>query len=264
MAIVAGLEHASGNAVVVMDADLQHPPRLILELVQQWKEGYDVVYAVREETEDAGWFKRLTSSAFAKLFNTLVDLKVDLNACDFRLMDRSVVDHVVAMRERNRFFRGLVTWVGFRQVGVPYVAAARHSGQTKYRFRKLLSLALDAITAFSSAPLRLCTYFGFLSALSVTPYAIWAIYVRLFTDRFVPGWSALIVAVLFLGGIQLISVGILGEYVGRIYDEVKKRPLYITRELVGLKEDVTHRRRSVQTTENSVPSSEQLEASILS
>jgi glycosyltransferase involved in cell wall biosynthesis len=233
LAILAGLEYASGAAVIVMDGDLQHPPPLIREMIARWEEGFEVVYSVREETENVGLFRRLASSAFSRLFNALVDTKIEPKASDFRLMDRKVVDELVRMRERNRFFRTLVTWIGFRQTGVSYVAGKRHCGKSKWRFRKLLSLALDAITSFSTVPLRLCAYLGFIVALSGLPYALWAIYVRLFTDTYVPGWAAIIVAVLVRGGIQLVSLGILGEYVGRIYQEVKRRPLYITRERFG-------------------------------
>ena len=239
-AILAGLEHSRGAAVVVMDADLQHPPELISQLVSNWKEGFDVVYAVRTATEDTTVFKRFASFVFARLLRFLADTDIDPGRSDFQLMDRKVVEHLVRLKERNRFFRSLVAWVGFRQKGIPYVAARRHSGKTKFPVRKLLSLALDAITSFSTVPLRLCTYLGFAAALSGVPYLLWAVYVRLFTDSFVPGWSALIVALLFLGGVQLISLGILGEYVGRIYDEVRGRPLYITRERLGFGEEVEY------------------------
>lgn len=233
MGILAGLEHAAGDAVVVMDADLQHPPELIATLFEQWQAGYEVVYTIRQRTEKVGLLKKLTSAMFAWSFNRLARPSIDPQGSDFRLLDRRVVDALVGMRERRRFFRGLSTWVGFRQIGIPYVAAARASGTTKYNLRRLVSLALDAITSFSSVPLRLCAWVGFLSAVGVLPYAFWAVYVRFFTDHYVPGWPALIVSVLFLGGVQLISLGVLGEYVGRIYDEVKGRPHYIVRESIG-------------------------------
>jgi len=233
MGILAGLEHARGEAVVVMDADLQHPPELIQTLFQLWREGNEVVYTIRQQTENIGVLKKLTSTLFARVFNQLARPPIDPQGSDFRLLDRRVVDALVGMRERRRFFRGLSTWVGFRQVGIPYVAPARASGETKYNYRRLISLALDAITSFSTVPLRLCAWVGFLSAVGVLPYAFWAVYVRLFSDQYIPGWPALIVSVLFLGGVQLISLGVLGEYVGRIYEEVKGRPHYIVRELVG-------------------------------
>jgi dolichol-phosphate mannosyltransferase len=240
MAIYAGLEHARGAAVVVMDADLQHPPTLIREMVSRWEEGYEVVYSVRQVSQDVGHVKKLSSFAFARVFNALVDHKIDARACDFRLMDRKVVDQLVRMRERNRFFRCLVNWVGFRQIGVPYAVAKRYSGQTKWRFRKLMTLSVDAITSFSTVPLRICTFIGFAVAVAVSPYALWAVYQRLFTDDYVPGWPAIIVSILFLGAVQLISLGILGEYVGRIYEEVKGRPLYIARERHGFDNAAGH------------------------
>lgn len=233
MAIFAGMEHAQGQAVVVMDADLQHPPELIGRMVELWKEGYEVVYTIREETEGISFLKRATSTAFSRLQSRLGATTLEQNVSDYRLMGRRVVDLVVAMRERKRFFRSMVEWVGFRQTGIPFVAAERHSGVTKYSYTKLIGLALDAVTSFSTVPLRLCTYIGFASAISVVPYALWAVYVKLFTEGGVPGWPSIIVAVLFLGGIQLISLGILGEYVGRIYEEVKGRPLYIAGDRLG-------------------------------
>lgn len=233
MGILAGLEHARGDAVVVMDADLQHPPALIKTMFARWQEGSEVVYTIRQDTEDAGFVKRTTSSMFAGVFNHLAKPRIDPQGCDFRLLDRKVVDAIVSMREHRRFFRGLATWVGFRQIGIPYVAAARAAGTTKYNYRRLASLALDAITSFSTVPLRLCGWIGLFAAVGVLPYALWAIYVRLFSDQYVPGWSAIIVSILFLGGVQLISLAVLGEYVGRVYDEVKGRPHYIVREYVG-------------------------------
>jgi polyisoprenyl-phosphate glycosyltransferase len=233
MAIFAGLEHVQGGAVIVMDGDLQHPPQLIPDMVARWKEGYDVVYALRQDTEGLGPLSRVASATFRAIFNKLTETAMEPGASDFRLMDYKVVAQLLAMRERHRYFRCLVSWVGFRQSGIPYVAARRHAGTTKYSIRKLFTLALDAITSFSTIPLRICTYAGFMGALACIPYALWAIYVRLFTQDFIPGWPALIVSLLFLGSVQLISVGILGEYVGRIYDEVKGRPLYIVNETIG-------------------------------
>ena len=232
-AIVAGLEHVIGAAAVVMDADLQHPPSLIPTMIARWKEGFDVVFAVRKDTEGVSRFKRWTSSLFSKVFNVLVSCPVDPNASDYRLLDRQVVDCVNGMRERKRFFRSLIAWTGFRQIGIPFVAAQRHSGETKYSVRKLFSLAADAVTSFSTVPLRFSAYLGIVAAVSGLPYALWAVYATLFTDYTGPGWSSRIVAILVLGGVQLISLGILGEYVGRIYEEVKGRPLYITRERIG-------------------------------
>jgi polyisoprenyl-phosphate glycosyltransferase len=231
--ISAGMDHAAGEAVIVMDADLQHPPELIPEMVARWREGYQVVYTVREDSHDAGLFKRWTSSTFYKCINAVSEVSIVPGAADFRLMDRAVVDCLVAMPERSRFLRGMVSWVGFRQIGLPYVAQPRHAGSSKYSIRKMLSLAVQGLTSFSSLPLRFSAYIGFIAAVSGIPYAIWAVYAKLFTDQAVPGWASLMVAVLFLGGVQLMSIGIIGEYVGRVYTEVKGRPLYIADELIG-------------------------------
>ena len=235
LAILAGLDHARGDAVIVMDGDLQHPPMLIPEMIARWEEGYEVVYAIRKRSNGAGFLKRLGSSAFSSLLGRLFPSDTARAASDFRLLDRTVVDALVQMRERHRFFRSLVTWAGFRQSGLPFVAAERHSGETKYGLCKLTSLAIDAIISSSIRPLRLCTYLGLIAAFSGFPYALWAIYVRLFTNRYIPGWSAIIVAILFLGGVQLICLGILGEYVGRIYEEVRGRPSYLVRARHGFR-----------------------------
>lgn len=231
--ITAGIEHASGDAVIVMDADLQHPPELIPQMVARWREGYQVVYTLREDATDTGLLKRWTSSAFYKCINAVSEVPIIANAADFRLMDRAVVNCLLSMPERSRFLRGMISWVGFRQIGLPYVAAPRHAGKSKYSLRKMLSLALQGITSFSSVPLRLSAYIGFVTAVSVIPYAVWGVYAKLFTDQAVHGWASLEVSVLFLGGVQLMSLGIIGEYVSRIYTEVKGRPIYITDELIG-------------------------------
>ena len=235
VAISAGLEHAVGQAVIVMDADLQHPPEVVPELIARWKAGYDVVYTVRGGHEHAGMFKRVSAAAFYNLLNRMCDIKITPNAPDFRLMDRQVVNALLQMPERARFLRGLVTWVGFRQTSVEFVAKPRLHGNTKFSLSKMIRFSIDGVTAFSSVPLRLSAYMGLLAALSGVPYALWAVYARLFTaDRVVHGWASVIVAVLFLGGVQLIAIGILGEYLGRIYEEVKGRPLYVARQIYGV------------------------------
>ena len=231
--ITAGLEHAGGEAVIVMDADLQHPPELIPQMVARWREGYQVVFTVRDDGKNVGLFKRWTSAAFYRCINAVSEVPIVPGAADFRLMDRTVVDCLIAMPERSRFLRGMVSWVGFRQIGLPYVAAPRFAGKSKYSVRKMFSLAVQGITSFSSLPLRFSAYLGFFAAVSVIPYGLWAIYAKLFTDQAVPGWASLLISVQFLGGAQLMSIGIIGEYVGRIYNEVKKRPLYVTAELLG-------------------------------
>lgn len=239
-ALTAGLEHASGDAVIAMDADLQQPPELIPQMVAYWLQGYHVVYTVRRDTQQIGWLKRWTSRAFYALLNKLTDTPIVPGAADFRLVDRQVVDCLNGMQERARFLRGLVSWVGFRQIGIPYLVRQRHAGQSKYSIRKMLALALSGITNFSALPLRLATYFGFLAAVSGLPYGLWAVYARLFTADTVPGWASLTTIVLFLGGVQLICLGIIGEYLGRVYDEVKRRPLYLPQEALGF-ETVAHR-----------------------
>lgn len=230
IAITAGWDYARGEAVIVMDADLQDPPELILEMAQKWKEGYEVVYAVRAEREGESWFKLWTASLFYRIIYRITDVKIPLDTGDFRLMDRKVVDVLKTMRERHRFPRGMSAWVGFKQIGVDYKRAARAAGETKYPFRKMFRLALNAVTSFSYFPLQVATFFGFASAgiaiLAIVP----VIYLRMTGSQAFFGQATTLIAVLFLGGVQLICVGILGEYIGRLYDEAKGRPLYIVRE----------------------------------
>jgi dolichol-phosphate mannosyltransferase len=230
IAVTAGLDYSRGQAVVIIDADLQDPPEVIPELIEKWREGYQVVYAVRSEREGETWLKTATASMFYRLIFRITDVKIPLDTGDFRLLDRKVVDVMCRMRERHRFLRGMAAWVGFRQVGVPYRRAARFAGVTKYPFRKMLRLALNAITGFSYFPLQVATYIGFISAgisIIVIPFVVG---LRLLGSQAFFGQASTLLAVLFLGGVQLICVGILGEYIGRIYDEVKGRPLYIVSE----------------------------------
>ncbi len=230
VAITAGWDYARGDAVVIIDADLQDPPEVILELAKKWKEGYEVVYAVRGEREGETWFKKFTAAMFYRIIYGITDVKIPVDTGDFRLMDRKVVDVLKQMRERHRFPRGMSAWVGFKQVGVTYKRAARVAGVTKYPFRKMLKLALNAITGFSYFPLQVATYVGFFSA-SISILAIpVVVYMRMMGSGAFFGQATTLIAVLFLGGVQLISLGILGEYVGRLYDEAKGRPLYIVRD----------------------------------
>jgi dolichol-phosphate mannosyltransferase len=230
VAITAGWDYARGDAVVIIDADLQDPPEVILELAQKWKEGYEVVYAVRAEREGETWFKKVTASAFYRLIRWITDVNIPVDTGDFRLMDRKVVNVLKKMKERHRFPRGMSAWVGFKQIGVEYKRAARVAGVTKYPFRKMLKLALNAITGFSYFPLQVATYFGFVSA-AIAILAIPVVaYLRIAGSRAFFGQATTLIAVLFLGGVQLISLGILGEYIGRLYDEAKGRPLYIVRD----------------------------------
>ncbi len=230
IAITAGWDYARGDAVVIIDADLQDPPELILEMAKKWKEGYEVVYAVRTEREGESWFKVWTASVFYRLIYRITDVKIPLDTGDFRLMDRKVVDVLRQMRERHRFPRGMSAWVGFKQIGVEYKRAARKAGETKYPFRKMFRLALNAITSFSYFPLQVATFFGFASAgIAIIAIPV-VVALRLAGSHFFEGQTTTLISVLFLGGVQLISLGILGEYVGRLYDEAKGRPLYIVRD----------------------------------
>jgi len=231
IAVTAGWDHARGQAVVIIDADLQDPPEVIPDLIEKWKEGYEVVYAVRSEREGETWFKKMTAAMFYRLIYRITDVKIPLDTGDFRLLDRKVVDVLKNMRERHRFPRGMAAWVGFKQVGVEYKRAVRFAGQTKYPFKKMLKLALNAITGFSYFPLQIASYLGFISA-SVSIVAIPVVIIlRLTGSQAFTGQASTLLAVLFLGGVQLISLGILGEYIGRLYDEAKGRPLYVIRNL---------------------------------
>jgi glycosyltransferase involved in cell wall biosynthesis len=230
IAVTAGLDYSRGQAVVIIDADLQDPPETILELIKKWREGYEVVYAVRAEREGETWFKTFTASLFYRLIFRITDVKIPMDTGDFRLLDRKVVNVMNQMREKHRFLRGMSAWIGFKQVGVPYRRAARFAGSTKYPFQKMLKLAITAITGFSYFPLQMATYLGFISAmLSIVVIPV-VIIMRLAGNEAFFGQASTLIAVLFLGGVQLICLGILGEYLGRIYDEVKGRPLYIVRE----------------------------------
>ncbi|HKJ37253.1 MAG TPA: glycosyltransferase family 2 protein [Anaerolineales bacterium] len=230
IAITAGWDYSRGDAVVIIDADLQDPPELILEMAEKWQEGYEVVYAVRAEREGESWFKLWTASLFYRIIFRITDVKIPLDTGDFRLMDRKVVDVLKSMRERHRFPRGMSAWVGFKQIGVEYKRVARVAGETKYPFRKMFRLAINAVTSFSYFPLQVATYIGFISA-GIAAVAIpIVIYMRITGSQAFFGQATTLIAVLFLGGVQLISLGILGEYIGRLYDEAKGRPLYIVRE----------------------------------
>lgn len=230
IAVTAGLDYARGDAVIIIDADLQDPPEVILGLIEKWKEGYQVVYAVRRKREGESKFKLATAALFYRLIQRITDVKIPLDTGDFRLLDRKVVDVMGQMRERHRFLRGMSAWVGYRQIGVEYDRKERFAGSTKYPFKKMLQLALNAITSFSYFPLQMATYIGFVSAgLSIIAIPV-VIALRLSNRAELSGQATTLISVLFLGGVQMITLGILGEYIGRIYDEVKGRPLYIVSE----------------------------------
>jgi dolichol-phosphate mannosyltransferase len=230
LAVTAGLDYSRGQAVIIIDSDLQDPPEVILDMIAKWKEGYEVVYAVRSEREGESWFKLATASLFYRIIYRITDVDIPLDTGDFRLLDKKVVDVMKQMRERHRFLRGMSVWVGFRQTGVEYKRAARFAGETKYPLRKMLKFASDAITGYSYFPLQMATYLGFICAgLSILAIPI-VIISRLAGSQAFFGQATTLIAVLFLGGVQLISLGVLGEYIGRIYDESKGRPLYIIKE----------------------------------
>jgi polyisoprenyl-phosphate glycosyltransferase len=238
VATTAGLEHATGDAVVIMDADLQDPPELIVQMHARWREGFAVAYGEREERAGETRFKVWSSRVFYRLVNRLSPTPIPMDAGDFRLMDRSVVEALLQMPERDRFLRGMVSWVGFRQVAVPYRRQSRFAGETKFPLVKMLRLAADAVFSFSFTPLRLAVWIGFFVIGLALLGILWAVILRFFYDPsyWVRGWASLFVAILFMGGVQLISLGIIGEYVGRIYGEVKQRPLYFVRERFGFAE----------------------------
>jgi polyisoprenyl-phosphate glycosyltransferase len=233
IAVTAGIDAASGDIVALIDADLQDPPELILEMIGKWRDGYDVVYAVRTERVGESILKRATARWFYRILNRLSVVPIPLDAGDFRLMGRNVVNALKAMPERDRFVRGMVSWVGFRQAALPYVRARRFAGESKYPFRKMMRFSMDGILSFSTAPLQLSAAAGAICAGLAFFGIIYALVLRLFTNIWVQGWTAMMIAILFIGGIQLVCVGILGQYVGRIYNEIKKRPLYIVEEYAG-------------------------------
>jgi polyisoprenyl-phosphate glycosyltransferase len=234
VAITAGLEHATGDAVVIIDADLQDPPEVILEFLAKWMDGYDVVYGVRTERDGESAFKQASAKVFYRFFSHMSDTQMPLDTGDFRLLDRGVVDALVSMPERDRFVRGMVSWLGFSQVAVPYHRASRAAGTTKFSLFKMVRFALDGIFSFSILPLRLATWTGF-AASAVAIAGIVAVLLERFfqVPGLVRGWSSAVIGELFIGGVQLVCLGIIGEYVGRIYGEAKRRPLYIVRERMG-------------------------------
>lgn len=242
LAVTAGLEHASGEVIVLIDADLQDPPEVITEMMQRWRQGADVAYGVRVERNGETAFKLWTAKAFYRSINRISDIAIPLDTGDFRLMDRAVVEVLLSMPERDRFVRGMVAWLGFRQEPVPYTRAARLAGETKYPLRKMARFALDGIISFSVAPLRLAIWIGFVTAGVAVIGLVYALLMRLLTNIWVPGWTLLFIACSSIGGFQLVFLGVLGEYIGRIYGEVKRRPLYVVRERIGFNASVNFQR----------------------
>jgi dolichol-phosphate mannosyltransferase len=237
VALTAGVDAARGDAVVTMDGDLQDPPEVIPELLARWREGYDVVYGVRTAREGETHYKLWTARVFYRLMQRLSPVEIPQEAGDFRLLSRRAADAFRSMPERARFIRGMTSWVGFRQIGVPYQRAARFAGSTKYPTRRMLGFAADAITSFSTAPLRIVAGMGFVMVGFCGLYLAYALYKRFFTDDTVQGWTTVIVLLLLIGGAQLIGLGVIGQYVGRIYEEAKRRPLYVVSDVVELEPD---------------------------
>jgi glycosyltransferase involved in cell wall biosynthesis len=229
-ALSAGLDHADADAVVFLDADLQHPPELVSELLRKWEQGAQVVDTIRLEDKQLSMFKRTTSRGFYKLINLLSEVPIEPGAADFRLLDRSAARALGQVKERARFVRGLVQWIGFRHDRVEYTPEARFAGRSKFSLRKMLRLAFDGLYSFSSVPLRVATWLGAVVSLAAFVYAVYAVYARFFTDETIPGWTSLLVVVLLIGGAQLVTLGILGGYIGRIYEEVRARPVYLLQE----------------------------------
>lgn len=236
IAVTAGLENASGDAMVVIDADLQDPPEIIPEMVARWRDGYDVVYGLRTDRTGETQFKLWTAKTFYRMLNRFSKVKIPLDVGDFRLISRRVVDALLMMPERDRFLRGMVSWVGFNQAAVLYRRAPRFAGKSKYPLFKMIRFAVDGVLSFSFAPLRLAIWIGFLAIGLAIAGIVYAVLLRLYTTDWVRGWASIFVAVLFMGGVQLISIGIIGEYIGRIYGEVKQRPLYFVQERLGFEQ----------------------------
>ena len=233
IAVTAGLDAARGDAVVLMDSDLQDPPEVVPQMIARWREGFDVVYGTRASRPGDTWFKRFTADGFYSVINRLSEIPIPPDTGDFRLMSRAVVDILRQMPERHRFLRGMVAWSGFRQTAVRYDRPERFAGDTKYPLRKMVRYALDGILSFSIKPLQMAIGLGLFATVLAFIGIVYALVLRLFTSVWVEGWTALMIAVLFLGGVQLLSLGIIGEYVGRIYGEVQRRPLYVVRERIG-------------------------------
>ncbi|MBA2526775.1 MAG: glycosyltransferase [Pyrinomonadaceae bacterium] len=234
-ALQAGLDGARGRAVVLMDADLQDPPELVTRFIEKWQEGYEVVYAIRRKRKESMW-KRAAYTIFYRTMRLIAEIDAPLDAGDFCLMDRRVVDTLVALRERNRFLRGLRSWVGFKQIGIEYEREARNAGEPKYTFRKLIGLALSGYIGFSSLPLRLAAWLGLWSATAGFLLALWVVLSKLIVPHVPQGWASTIAVILFVGGVQMIMLGVIGEYLGRVYDEVRQRPLYVISSRVGYPE----------------------------
>jgi len=229
-ALKAGLDHARGDCVISMDADLQHPPELLTRLIKEWHNGYEVVYTIRVDSTNTAFIKRWSSRLFYKVINLLSNVNIPLGAADFRLLDRKVVDEVKKFKENWLFIRGIVAWIGFNQTSVEYLVNSRNRGLTKYSASRMLALAVNGITSFSILPLRISILLGLAFSVGSFFYAIYAIYTKVFNNAVIQGWTSILLSVLFLGGIQLISLGVIGEYLGKMFIETKNRPTYIIKD----------------------------------
>ncbi|MFE4713663.1 MULTISPECIES: glycosyltransferase family 2 protein [unclassified Paenibacillus] len=237
IAITAGMDYSSGDAVVVIDADLQDPPEVILQMIEKWKEGYEVVYGKRLKRHGETLFKKVTAKLFYRLLSSMTSVEIPTDTGDFRLIDRKVCDVLRGLKEKNRYVRGLVSWVGFRQTMVEYVREERFAGETKYPLKKMIRFALDGITSFSHKPLKIASYVGFFISFFSFLYLFFVLFQKVFTSWTVPGWTSIVGVNLLFNGIVLMLLGVIGEYIGRIYDESKDRPLYIVRETRGYPEE---------------------------
>lgn len=234
IAITAGMDFAKGDAVIIIDADLQDPPELILEMIEKWKSGYDVVYAKRTARKGETFFKKQTAALFYRTLRAMTDIEIPIDTGDFRLIDRKVCEQMQNVHEKNRFVRGLVSWVGFKQTAVEYERDERYAGETKYPLKRMLKLSIDGITSFSYKPLKMANYLGVALSSIGFIYMLVVLYQKLFTKTTITGWSSIIVIQLFFSGIILMMLGVVGEYIGRIYDEAKNRPLYIVRDVYSI------------------------------
>lgn len=229
-ALMAGLDHACGDCVISLDADMQHPPELIKKLIEKWKEGYDIVYTIRNDTEETGFFKKITSEKFYKFLNKICDFEIPPGTADFRLLDKKVVVELRKFKENWIFIRGIVAWLGFKQIGIKYAVKKRHAGVSKYPFSKMIAFAIQGVTSFSIMPLRFAAVIGLFFSIVSFIYAVYALFAKFFFGTAIVGWTSILISVLFLGGIQLIFLGILGEYLGKMFIEAKNRPTYIITE----------------------------------
>ncbi|MHC4267370.1 MAG: glycosyltransferase family 2 protein [Planctomycetota bacterium] len=244
IAITAGIDNAQGDAVVVIDADLQDPPEAITRFIEKWEEGYDVVYGTRESRKGESKMKLLTAALFYRLLRTIIKIDIPVDVGDFRLMSKRAVKYFRELRERDRFVRGLVSWIGFKQTGVAYEREERYAGETKYPYTKMIKFALDGITSFSSLPLKLATWLGYFTSFLAFLYLL-SVFIQKVLGHTVHGWATIMVGMLFIGGVQLICLGIVGEYIGRISNEIKQRPLYIIEEIRGVESNESVTDKSV-------------------